>query len=48
MFRNGIHEVKDQIENDGFCILKNLVSMDLINNLSSVIAEIEKDNNISF
>ena len=45
MFLNDIHEVKNQIESEGFCILKNLVSKDLINNFSSVIEEIEKDNN---
>jgi ectoine hydroxylase-related dioxygenase (phytanoyl-CoA dioxygenase family) len=48
MFSNDIHEVKDQIENDGFCILKNLIPIDLINNFSRVIAGIEKDNNKSF
>jgi ectoine hydroxylase-related dioxygenase (phytanoyl-CoA dioxygenase family) len=44
MFSNDIHEVKSQIENDGFCILKNLIPINLIKNFSSVIAEIEKDN----
>jgi ectoine hydroxylase-related dioxygenase (phytanoyl-CoA dioxygenase family) len=48
MFLNDIHEVKNQIESEGFCILKNLVSKDLINNFSSVIEEIEKDNNKYF
>jgi len=48
MFTNDIHKVRQQIENEGFCILKNLVSKDLINNFSSVIEEIEKDNNKYF
>jgi len=43
MFTNDIHKVKQQIENEGFCVLKNLISIDLINNFSSMIEEIEKD-----
>jgi len=48
MFTNDIHKVKHQIENEGFCVLKNLISIDLINNFSSMIEGIEKDNNKKF